>query len=78
MDIHCNFREPGYEYKDDLKSGIQSAAKEDIHLFYLCTQTKPVIDSKSHVEFIKNNTIGKYNRCTHLRKYNKKLRGEMI
>ena len=25
MDIHSNFREPGFEYKDDLKTGINSA-----------------------------------------------------
>ena len=58
MDMHCNFREPGYEYKDDLKSGIQSAIKGGYTSVLLMPQTKPVIDSKSHVEFIKNNTIG--------------------
>lgn len=58
MDLHSNFREPGFEYKDDLKSGIQSAIKGGFTSVLLMPQTQPVIDSKSHVEFIKNNTKG--------------------
>ena len=56
MDMHCNFREPGYEYKDDLNSGIQSAIKGGFTSVLLMPQTNPVIDNKSLVEFIKNNT----------------------
>ena len=56
MDMHSNFREPGFEYKDDLKTGIQSAIKGGFTSVLLMPQTEPVIDSKSHVEYIKNNT----------------------
>ena len=56
MDMHCNFREPGYEYKDDLNSGIQSATNGGFTSVLLMPQTNPVIDNKSLVEFIKNNT----------------------
>ena len=56
MDMHCNFREPGYEYKDDLNSGIQSAINGGFTSVLLMPQTNPVIDNKSLVEFIKNNT----------------------
>ena len=52
----CNFREPGYEYKDDLNSGIQSAINGGFTSVLLMPQTNPVIDNKSLVEFIKNNT----------------------
>lgn len=58
MDMHSNFREPGFEYKDDLKSGVQSAIKGGFTSVLLMPQTQPVIDSKSHVEFIQNNTKG--------------------
>jgi dihydroorotase len=58
MDMHSNFREPGFEYKDDLKTGIQSAIKGGFTSVLLMPQTEPVIDSKSHVEYIKNNTKG--------------------
>lgn len=58
MDMHSNFREPGYEYKDDLRSGIQSAIKGGFTSVLLMPQTQPVIDNKSHVEFINNNTKG--------------------
>ena len=56
MDMHCSFREPGYEYKDDLNSGIQSATNGGFTSVLLMPQTNPVIDNKSLVEFIKNNT----------------------
>ena len=55
MDMR-NFREPGYEYKDDLNSGIQSAINGGFTSVLLMPQTNPVIDNKSLVEFIKNNT----------------------
>ena len=58
MDMHCNFREPGFEYKDDLRSGIQSAITGGFTSVLLMPQTKPVVDSRSNVEFIKNNTKG--------------------
>ena len=58
MDMHSNFREPGFEYKDDLKTGIKSAIKGGFTSVLLMPQTEPIIDSKSHVEYIKNNTIG--------------------
>ena len=56
--MHCNFREPGFEYKDDLRSGIQSAITGGFTSVLLMPQTKPVVDSRSNVEFIKNNTKG--------------------
>ena len=58
MDMHSNFREPGYECKDDLRSGIQSAIKGGFTSVLLMPQTQPAIDNKSHVEFINNNTKG--------------------
>ena len=54
--MHSNFREPGFEYKDDLKTGIKSAIKGGFTSVLLMPQTEPVIDNKSHVEYIKNNT----------------------
>jgi len=58
MDMHSNFREPGFEYKDDLETGIKSAIKGGFTSVLLMPQTEPVIDTKSHVEYIKNNTKG--------------------
>ena len=58
MDMHANFREPGFEYKDDLKTGIKSAIKGGFTSVLLMPQCEPVIDSKSHVQYIQNNTKG--------------------
>ena len=59
MDIHSNFREPGFEYKDDIETGMKSAAQGGFTSILLMPQTKPVIDNKSNVEFIRKNTEGK-------------------
>ena len=56
MDMHSNFREPGFEYKDDLKTGIKSAIKGGFTSVLLMPQTEPVIDSKAHTQYIYNNT----------------------
>ena len=56
MDIHSNFREPGFENKDTLDHGIKSAIQGGFTSVLVMPQTNPVIDNKSSVEFILNNT----------------------
>tara|TARA_B100000902_G_scaffold48580_1_gene55579 strand:+ start:11100 stop:12368 length:1269 start_codon:yes stop_codon:yes gene_type:complete len=54
MDSHSNFREPGYEHKDDINSGTRSAIKGGFTSVMLMPKTKPIVDNKSIIEFIKN------------------------
>ena len=56
MDLHTNFREPGFEQKDDLETGINSAIQGGFTSVLLMPETLPVIDNKSNIEFIKNKT----------------------
>ena len=55
-DIHANFREPGYEHKNDIVSGIESAIKGGFTSILLMPNTQPVIDNKSLIEYINNIT----------------------
>ncbi len=54
IDIHCHLRDPGYEYKEDIKTGSRSAAKGGFTGIVAMPNTKPVVDNKSVVEYILN------------------------
>ncbi len=52
IDIHVHLRDPGYEYKEDIVSGTRSAAAGGFTSVACMPNTKPVIDSKSVVDYI--------------------------
>jgi dihydroorotase len=54
VDLHCHFREPGYEYKEDIISGIKAAVKGGYCYVAAMANTAPVIDN---AELIMKNNI---------------------
>lgn len=54
IDLHANFQDPGYEHKEDLESGIQAAAAGGFTKVCLSSETKPIRDSKSGIEYTLN------------------------
>ncbi len=56
FDLHVNFREPGFEYKEDLKSGCKAAMAGGFTGVLQMPSTFPVIQSKSEIELIRNKT----------------------
>jgi dihydroorotase len=54
IDMHVHFREPGYEYKEDLESGAKSAAAGGFTTVACMPNTNPVIDNAALVEYIKS------------------------
>jgi dihydroorotase len=50
VDNHCHLREPGYEYKEDIKSGTEAAALGGFTTISCMPNTNPAIDSKESVE----------------------------
>ncbi len=52
IDLHVHFREPGYEYKEDVHSGSRSAAKGGFSVVCCMPNTNPVIDSSKVVRWI--------------------------
>ncbi len=63
IDAHCHLRDPGYEYKEDIKSGTASAAKGGFTSVACMPNTRPVCDNAVVVEYIKNKAakVGKTN-----------------
>lgn len=54
IDIHVHFREPGYEYKEDIESGCKSAAAGGFTAVACMPNTNPPIDNSALVEFVKS------------------------
>ena len=52
VDMHCHLREPGYEYREDIKTGTASAAKGGFSSVCCMPNTKPVCDNAAVVEGI--------------------------
>src|SRR5450432_3413686 len=50
VDIFSNFADPGYEFKETLKTGAAAAAAGGFTDVFLIPDTQPVIDNKSQVE----------------------------
>lgn len=53
IDVHVHLREPGYEYKETIKTGSRAAAKGGYTTICCMPNTNPVIDNEILVEYIK-------------------------
>lgn len=54
FDMRANFNDPGMEYKEDLDSGMASAAAGGFTGVALLPNTKPCIESKNEVSYLKS------------------------
>ena len=53
FDLHANFRDPGFEWKEDIKTGMLAAAKGGFTGVLSMPSTLPATDTKSQVEYIR-------------------------
>tara|TARA_Y100000991_G_scaffold185908_1_gene150242 strand:+ start:486 stop:1748 length:1263 start_codon:yes stop_codon:yes gene_type:complete len=58
MDLHVNYRDPGYDWKEDLNTGIQASAKGGFTSVLYMPSNKPSTNSKVQVDYIRNATKG--------------------
>ena len=54
VDAHCHLRDPGYEYKEDIRSGTRSAAMGGFTSIACMPNTEPVVDNQAVIAYIKN------------------------
>ncbi|MHB8111170.1 MAG: dihydroorotase [Syntrophorhabdaceae bacterium] len=52
IDVHCHLREPGFEYKETIKTGTAAAARGGFTTVVCMANTSPVNDNRSITEFI--------------------------
>jgi dihydroorotase len=53
IDIHVHLREPGYEYKEDIQSGVRAAAAGGFTAVACMPNTDPVNDNKTVTHYIR-------------------------
>jgi dihydroorotase len=53
VEIFSNFADPGYEFKEDLVTGAQAAAAGGYTDVFVIPNTKPTVDIKAQVEYIR-------------------------
>jgi dihydroorotase len=56
VDMHVHLREPGFEYKETIKTGTMAAVKGGITSVCCMPNTNPVNDNKTVTEFILRKT----------------------
>ncbi len=54
FDMRANFNDPGLEHKEDLDSGLRTAASAGFSGVALLPNTKPCIESKNEVSYLKS------------------------
>lgn len=54
VDIHVHFRDPGFEYKEDIHSGAKVAAAGGVTSVILMANTKPAVDNLETLEYVIN------------------------
>lgn len=52
IDLHVHFREPGYEYKEDIESGSRAAAQGGVTTVVCMPNTNPPIDNPALVRYV--------------------------
>ncbi|HEX4355702.1 MAG TPA: dihydroorotase [Polyangiales bacterium] len=52
IDLHVHFREPGYEYKEDIASGLRAAAAGGFTSVCAMPNTKPINDTRAITEMM--------------------------
>lgn len=57
VDFSSNFCDPGYEYKEDLISGVSVASSSGFTEVVLNHNTHPVIQNKNDISYIKNKSL---------------------
>ena len=53
VDVFANFNDPGFEFKETLETGANAAAAGGFTHVFVTPNTKPSIDTKSQIEYIR-------------------------
>ena len=52
VDVHVHFRDPGFEYKEDIVTGAKAAAKGGFTTVVLMANTKPIVDNEETLAYV--------------------------
>ncbi|MEO9966428.1 MAG: dihydroorotase [Reichenbachiella sp.] len=57
FDMRANFNDPGNEHREDLVTGAATAAQSGFTGVAILPNTEPVIQTKSHIEYVRSRSI---------------------
>ena len=60
FDFNANFCDPGYEYKENLKSGVNVAINSGFLDVLITPNTNPIIQTKADVSYIKEKSLNNF------------------
>ena len=52
VDVHVHFRDPGFEYKEDIFTGAKAAARGGVTSVILMANTKPTVDNVDTLKYV--------------------------
>jgi len=78
IDAHVHLREPGYEYKEDIRTGTLAAAAGGFTAVMCMANTKPVNDNESVTRYILNKAEGAAARVYPVGAVSVGLKGECL
>lgn len=58
IDLHAQFNDPGFEFKEDLESGARAAKNGGFTTVVVSAENLPVTDHKAQIRFIENQSKG--------------------
>lgn len=56
VDAQCTIGEPGFEYKEDLRSAAEAAKNGGFSVLMMLPNTNPVLDNRGQLEYLKQKT----------------------
>ncbi|MBQ3378581.1 MAG: dihydroorotase [Clostridia bacterium] len=78
IDMHVHFRDPGFEYKEDIYSGAEAALKGGFTSVACMANTKPVIDTPELVKYITDKAADTHVHVYPVAAMTKGLKGEEL
>ncbi len=69
VDLFAEFGDPGYEFKETLETGAAAAAAGGFTDVLVVPNTKPVIDNKTQVTYIKGRSAALAGECPSYRRH---------
>jgi dihydroorotase len=76
FDMRANFNDPGLEHKEDLESGLKTAAASGFTGVALLPNTQPCIESKNEVSYLKSSNVKSVTQIYPLGAVTKSCKGE--
>src|SRR5690554_6612235 len=78
VDLKADFCDPGYEYNEDVQTGLAAAADGGFGHVYVVPTTSPVVDSKGQINYLNTKSSSHISDLHPLGAITKRAKGESL